>query len=775
MARHLLRDYLTQNNATGVTTFISSYLLTLFLRRVLLYTYVGDTNYPINNTGTLLISTADSTPTGAPTFAASTRAGINLSGSALANVGKEFYASIPSGTRVVSSADVGRVLVLRSTTNPLYNSGCFNITGFDTGTNSYQLDYRSGTTLNGSNNISPTSNGIALPTGTINVYTTTGFTGSGTIIVTTSAGPQTVTYTSTNSTQFLGCSGGTGTMNTQNLVVQQVTLPQGTINVPSTANFPPSGTLFAFSSTGRQTLTYTGTTATSFTGVSGGTGNIQGYGAYPIVQAFTTTVAAGSNGQTFPLTNATINVGSTGTFTTIASGSNNVYLPTGTINVLSTTGFPTSGTAYVTTGNGVQTVTYTSTTATTLVGCTGGTGIMTTGGQVYVGFPPTGQIFVATTTTVQMVSYTGITSTSFTGCNSTTTGQSLATGGVVYYSPSIPIIEPSDSMNWYLYEKDANSPVQGANNTNAANQYRGNGNSTTPRIILQSPHAVGWQVRICNETTSDQTDCAQISTVPGLGGNASGDFAVGGPHLHAPLYYNINNSNYSGGAPGMGDNQNLPSGTTYMPYRITIVGDDTGTGIVMVGRRPGDASNPRSYFVAFGLPENEPTPLPPNNEARLYVIGSGLSTGSGGALNDVSWWPNVTAAQPCSQGMCKQSSIIDGQASVPTTVSSSLLTYAFGVAQFNGPSFDGSAADTPWMGATELFTVDLISGVLYSWVGLSFPPVFPFEGRFIGTIPHIREGRANYTEYTLTTDTGRTFQHLRRGMWIFWGGPQVVA
>jgi hypothetical protein len=63
------------------------------------------------------------------------------------------------------------------------------------------------------------SNGLALPQSTINVASTAGFsidpiTGVGTIVVTTSAGPQTVTYTGLTATSFTGVLGGTGTMST---------------------------------------------------------------------------------------------------------------------------------------------------------------------------------------------------------------------------------------------------------------------------------------------------------------------------------------------------------------------------------------------------------------------------------------------------------------------------------------------------------------------------------------------------------------------------------
>lgn len=131
-------------------------------------------------------------------------------------------------------------------------------------------------------------------------------------------------------------------------------LPQATINVGSTTGFPTSGSFIVGTSTGQHIVTYTGVTATTFTGCSGGTGTL----------------------TTGNLVNANARA------TTIAAGSNGVNLPTGTINVASTTGFPTAGTLIVTTSAGPQFVNYTGVTATTFTGCTGGTGTMSTGGTI---------------------------------------------------------------------------------------------------------------------------------------------------------------------------------------------------------------------------------------------------------------------------------------------------------------------------------------------------------------------------------------------------------
>lgn len=53
------------------------------------------------------------------------------------------------------------------------------------------------------------------------------------------------------------------------------TLPQSTITVVSTTGFAsPTGTIYILNSSGTQTVAYTGTTTTTFTGCSGGTGAI---------------------------------------------------------------------------------------------------------------------------------------------------------------------------------------------------------------------------------------------------------------------------------------------------------------------------------------------------------------------------------------------------------------------------------------------------------------------------------------------------------------------
>lgn len=488
MALHLLRDYLTQNTTTLARAYIPGYLLTIFMRRVLLYTYVGDTNYPINPVGSLLIATADTTPTAAtPSFAVGTRAGINL------GAGKEFYVSIPSSIRTVSSVDVGRLLVLRSTANPTFNSGIFLIVGFDTATNSYIIDYRT-----------------------------------------------------------LG-------------------------------DKPP--------------------------------------------------------------------------------------------------------------------------------------------------------------------------------------------------------VEAADSMNWYLYAADINAPIYGGSNTKGAGFYQGDTNSTTPRIMLQSPHPLAWQVRMCCETLHDWNggaafgaqgvgNCAQQTVAPGFGGNVSGDFPTGGQHFHAAMWYNSDSLIYQGGAPGFGDD--YPS-SPFPQSRITIVGDDTGQCVIMYCRRPGDAVNPKSSITIFGLPNNEPTPLPVNNWARLFVIGSGQSTSPsnsfGNNLNDGSLFVGAITGNTSSNGSTCQG-MTSSTFGTPMMCAPSMWAYITGGGQASSIVFDGSGGDNPFISATELVSIDLVEGTLNSWV--SGTAVWPLATRAIGTIPFIQSGRANFGEFSPSTDLAKAWQHLRRGLYIPWNGPNFV-
>lgn len=144
-------------------------------------------------------------------------------------------------------------------------------------------------------------------------------------------------------------------------------LPQSTINVVSTTGFPTSGSAYIFTSTGSQLVTYTGTTGTTLTGASGGSG----------------TMSTGNTVNSTSYAGGSLPGNFNGVGTTIAAGSNGQSLPQATINVISTTGFPTSGTIFVYTSQGTQTVTYTGVSGgNQFTGCAGGAGTMSTGNNI---------------------------------------------------------------------------------------------------------------------------------------------------------------------------------------------------------------------------------------------------------------------------------------------------------------------------------------------------------------------------------------------------------
>ncbi len=140
-------------------------------------------------------------------------------------------------------------------------------------------------------------------------------------------------------------------------------LPTATFNVLSTAGFPTTGTLVVNSNTGPQTLTYTGVTSTSFTGVSGGTGSVA---------------------SSTEVTSVTYSVIPSQTVPNIASVTTTVTanLPISSLTVTSTTGFPTtSGVIRVNTVP-AQTLTYTGISGNVLQNVTGATANIPAGTSV---------------------------------------------------------------------------------------------------------------------------------------------------------------------------------------------------------------------------------------------------------------------------------------------------------------------------------------------------------------------------------------------------------
>lgn len=122
MAIHISRDF-SQKVVTGANSdAVIVYLTALFLRRVLGFTVVGETNMDID--GDYLQGSG-------------TSADVNLGS------GLEWWVEIDSGEYSIVSSDVDRILVLQSASYPRYNSGLFRILAVDTINNRVRIDYRS--------------------------------------------------------------------------------------------------------------------------------------------------------------------------------------------------------------------------------------------------------------------------------------------------------------------------------------------------------------------------------------------------------------------------------------------------------------------------------------------------------------------------------------------------------------------------------------------------------------------------------------------------------
>ena len=179
------------------------------------------------------------------------------------------------------------------------------------------------------------SNGQSLPQASINVASTSLFAASGSAVVSTSAGQQTVTYTGKTSASTTIAVGSNGQ-----------SLPQGTINVSSAAAFLSAGTLRVTTSGGVQTVTYTGKTATSFTGCSGGTGTMSTGGA--VAQEVFTGCSGGTGTMSTSGTVQTTTgpwltsqwVGAKVTFTTGANAGLSSIVSSNTVNLLTFPAFP---------------------------------------------------------------------------------------------------------------------------------------------------------------------------------------------------------------------------------------------------------------------------------------------------------------------------------------------------------------------------------------------------------------------------------------------------
>lgn len=125
MTLHTCRDFVSWGNPlTAFEPYRTNYFLACFLLGVLGYTIVGSTNFAITSN----------------TY----RLGTGTNGS-MNQGGNDVYAFQPNGYSV-TVGDIGRILVIKSPTAPMVNSGLFRVTGVNITNNWWYINYRSGDT-----------------------------------------------------------------------------------------------------------------------------------------------------------------------------------------------------------------------------------------------------------------------------------------------------------------------------------------------------------------------------------------------------------------------------------------------------------------------------------------------------------------------------------------------------------------------------------------------------------------------------------------------------
>jgi hypothetical protein len=264
--------------------------------------------------------------------------------------------------------------------------------------------------------------------------------------------------------------------------------------------------------------------------------------------------------------------------------------------------------------------------------------------------------------------------------------------------------------------------------------YIGDGYSFNSRIILQSPHSTGWQVRIAVEPTAANLPLFSITT--GFNGNNLGDFSVGDVHTHVPQYLDydilVDNPTYTNYTTGGG----LSSST--ITNRMTIVAESSGQWVFVYARSTASGAN---GILHFGIPDNEPITTDGYN--RLFCYGASINTDFGGIILKVGTANNIGFS--C-RNKYPQICTLSGWANLDGTSATS-------------PLLSANAGDSPFTSTTELLPIEIWSGVATN-VGLNdqFVPPFYLDQYFMGTSPILRNGRTNFGDFTLSTDnvTSRT-------------------
>ena len=738
MTVHIARDYSPSSTGYASTMFFTPYLynLAIFLNKILGYSVVGNTGFDINNTNsqtfTNSVTVAIAGASGGQSLPQST---INVNTTTGFTTSGIIYVATSAGIQIVRYS---------GTTATTFT----NCTG-GTGT----------MTAGVTTTIAAASNAVALPTATINVASTVGFASSGTIYVITTAGPQLVTYTGIGATTFTGCSGGTGTMSTGGAVASaggSVTYGQNKIvsatltgNPTITTNFPHGMSTGDYAS-----ITGAGTINTSFT-------PYQTVVVSPTQLTLLAHATLGSyvaNSQTLippgmliaSGTGASINfagapsiyaVSIPAATRTVVSGTAPATGDSGRILVLKSNTYPTknSGIYKITTVNTATnsyTVDYRSTDTPPPETGTLDWWLYETETQAsnYMLIPDNNRtvesVSAATNTTPIQITY-GINVVGY-----FKTGQKVSVSGVLGNTAANGTwtITVNGANTFLLNNSVGNGTYTSGGSLFRAGYTGGSNLSFNSKILLQSPHSSGWQVRIAVEPYNVANTVPYTSISVGYGGSSGGDFSVGGVTTHTGQFFDIQ---IPGGSPYA--NTFVGSAASGVASRINIIGDDTGQSVFLYSRTLSTGNN---GLLTFGIPDNEPTPLQPNSN-RIFAYGGATAAAPEWGTIQMRWGnlQNVGFTfRDVNPEMCAIAGWVNADGVSGTS-----------------PAYSANAGDCPFTGTTELLPWELWGGVATD-ISLALPypaggqTAYDINQRFMGTLKFLRQGRTNFGTFTLSTD-----------------------
>jgi hypothetical protein len=319
---------------------------------------------------------------------------------------------------------------------------------------------------------------------------------------------------------------------------------------------------------------------------------------------------------------------------------------------------------------------------------------------------------------------------------------------VDYRSTEYPPFEV-ETLKWAVYENEAVIAHLWNTSSNGARGYNTNYASQASRVLLSSPS--GWTLRLSLESATDVSGSVPsgFSIAPGVG-QVDVDFSNSEGFLHGAMWFNTTSSFYRGMTVG------LPTaGKAVGQWRFTAIGDDL-LGTCLAFTRNVSFMTGGTGWTAFGIPEDESAPPPSDLLTRVFVFGNGnalsqLTWKSGfysdGIMQGVAW--GYGSPVPCVLSSYSDAKNLDPQS----------RNFSW-------------AADSAFGGFTELIDVEIVVGTMTSSYANSQPSVVPFCPHRLGRFPLARQGRSNYTQWSVSPD--KNWLHTQDGIFIPWAGPLLV-